>query len=101
MTTYNKLIRDKIPEHLESKGVSYKAHIAGDQEYHEKLHEKLREEMEEFLKDENQEEMADVFEVITAILALHGWSLEEIVAIQQQKRDEKGAFEQRIILDES
>ncbi|MEA3304638.1 MAG: nucleoside triphosphate pyrophosphohydrolase [Patescibacteria group bacterium] len=62
--TYNKLIRDKILEKLDSKNIQYSSYIAGDIEYKEKLDNKLQEEVDEFLKDQNIEELADILEVI-------------------------------------
>ncbi len=46
---YNKLVRDKIPEILEDSNVKYKFHVAGDDEYFEKLIAKISEEVGEFL----------------------------------------------------
>ena len=49
MTTYNKLVRDKILKILKKSGVKYKYHIAKDNtEYLTKLYEKLQEEIGEF-----------------------------------------------------
>jgi predicted house-cleaning noncanonical NTP pyrophosphatase (MazG superfamily) len=39
--------------------------------------------------------------VVTAILKERGWALEDIVALQRKKREERGGFERRLILEES
>lgn len=98
---YNKLVRDKIIEIIEAKGEQVSYHVAENEEYRQKLKEKLREEVEEFLVAETEEEMADIFEVITALLLLYGWNIEDILKIQKEKRDKRGGFDKRIILEES
>jgi predicted house-cleaning noncanonical NTP pyrophosphatase (MazG superfamily) len=101
MQTYNKLVRDKIPEHIQAKGQPVEYHVADDAEYEAKLCEKLKEEALEFVQSKEKEEMADIFEVITALLSLYGWELEDIVALQKEKREARGGFEKRLILEAS
>lgn len=101
MKTYDKLVRDKIIEIIEAQGGTALYHTADDQEYLEKLKEKLIEEAAEFRDAETLEEMADVFEVITALLAQQNWSLDDVIRVQKKKREERGGFEKRIILEQS
>jgi len=99
MKLYDKLIRDKIPEIINSKGKNYAIRIAGDMEYKNMLRRKLLEEAEEFQDEPCKEELADVLEVFYAILQAEGFSLDDIEKVRRKKADERGAFNKKIILE--
>ena len=78
MKIYNKLVRDKIPELIESDGKECATHILSEGEYIAALETKLDEEVAEYQTDKNLEEMADVLEVLRAICIARGYTLEEL-----------------------
>jgi len=98
---YNKLVRDRIPEIVKKNGESPITHTADDDEYWLKLKEKLREEAEEFAKDGNEEEMADILEVLRAIAEFKKVDMKQLERLRKKKADERGGFGKRIILDET
>lgn len=96
MTGYNKLVRDKIPDILDKKGIQYEKRIATAEEYRIELIKKLQEETQEFLEDKSIDELADVIEVVEALKKVPEY--ENVENVRIQKRQERGAFEERIIL---
>ncbi len=96
MVSYEKLVRDKIPEHLDAKGVTYERRTASEEEYRAELVKKLGEETNEFSEAGSVEELADVIEVIEALKKLPEY--ENVEDIRRIKREEKGGFEAKIIL---
>lgn len=99
---YNKLVRDNIPDIITSNKETPVTRILNEDEYKKALEEKLVEEQEEVLSSsgsERCEELADMVEVIRSMAKLEGMSLEEIVAIADDKKDKRGGFEGRIYLE--
>jgi len=96
MAEYNKLVRDKIPERLDAKGIPYEKRIADDAEYRSELIKKLLEEAQEFQEAGSVEELADVCEVVAALRELPEYST--LDAVQEEKREERGGFFGRVIL---
>lgn len=96
MEKYNKLVRDKIPEILDSKSISYEKRIASLDEYREELIKKLQEEVREFVEAKSAEELADILEVIDALSRLPEFS--NVLEFKTRKLTERGGFEKRIIL---
>ncbi len=99
MKIYNKLIRDKIPEIIQADGCEFDSHIADKKEYTNELEKKLLEEVCEYLKDKNIEELADVLEVLFALAENLGHTEEDLIAERNTKRDTRGGFKEKIILE--
>jgi len=96
---YDKLIRDKIPEIIENAGKEYEIYRADEQEYIEKLLLKVEEELAEFKEDPSIAEMADLFEVLDAVIDHYKFDKQEIKDYQEKKRKERGGFKRKLILD--
>ena len=97
---YNKLVRDRIPEIIEASGKRCVRSTLSDEEYLAKLDEKLNEELAEYQESKSMEELADLLEVIRAVAAARGSSIEEVEAIRRDKAAKRGGFEKKILLTE-
>ena len=98
--TYNKLVRDKIPENINSEpGRKSKYRILNDKEYLNELNKKVIEEANEFIEENSIEELGDLMEVINAIMQFKNYKTEELYKVIKEKTDKKGAFNNRIYLE--
>ena len=102
---FGKLVRDLIPEIIESRGEVAVTRVLNDQEYQRELYKKLREECEEVISstttDEVVEELADVYEVMQAILTLEGKSISDVEEVAYQKKKKRGGFQKKIYLEKT
>ncbi|NQV88797.1 MAG: nucleoside triphosphate pyrophosphohydrolase [Parcubacteria group bacterium] len=98
---HDKLVRDKLPEIIESHGDVAITHVADTGEYRDRLRAKLIEEVREYIESGETEELADIIEVIHSLTALDGTHREQLQLIQTKKHDERGGFEKRIVLDQT
>lgn len=100
--TYNKLVRDNIPGIIISKEETPVTRILNDEEYKKALEDKLYEEYEEVISaggSERCEELADMIEVLRSLAKLENRSLEEILSLAEEKRAERGGFDNRVFLE--
>ena len=102
MTTikYNKLVRDRIPEIIEASGRKCVCATLSDEAYLAMLDAKLNEELAEYQESKSMEELADLLEVIRAVAAARGSSIDEVEAIRRDKAAKRGGFEKKILLTE-
>lgn len=96
---YDKLVRDKIPEIIESTGKKAIYRTLSEAEYKEYLEKKLDEEVAEFHESKSIEELADIYEVMDALCAVHS-SYIRVRVEQENKYIERGGFAKRICLIE-
>ncbi|MFD2444096.1 phosphoribosyl-ATP pyrophosphohydrolase [Bacillus sp. CGMCC 1.16607] len=104
MPIYNKLVRDRIPDVIESTGKRFSTRILNDKEYITELKKKSFEELEEYVKTENNEdaieELADLLEIIHALAEVHGSSIEKVEEVRKVKEEKRGGFKEKIFLIE-
>ena len=97
---YNKLVRDRIPEIIKLSGRSCTIELLSDEDYLRMLEIKLDEELAEYHQDQSIEELADLLEVIRAVVIARGSSPEELERIRAEKAQKRGGFEKKILLKE-
>ena len=98
--TYNKLVRDKIPEQIDKeKGRKSYYRILNDKEYLEELNKKVLEEANEIIEENSIEELADLMEVINYIMQLKKYKMEDVKVAMKVKEEKKGAFNNKIFLE--
>ena len=98
MISYDKLVRDKIPQIIEASGKSCDVEIVSNEVALEYLYKKLNEEVNELLTDKNLDEVADVMEVLFAIANKYGYSEQDLLDKRNEKKNSRGGFEKNIVL---
>ena len=96
---YHKLVRDRIPEIIEQDGKKCICSILPEQDYIDMLDQKLNEELAEYQESKSMEELADLLEVIIAVSAARGSSIDEVERIRIRKKEKRGGFEKKILLE--
>lgn len=102
---YDKLVRDLIPATIKEDGKTPKTRVLKDDaEFLKHLNLKLVEEVQEYLAAEEEidvlEELADIAEVIQAILVARKLTGMQLEILRRQKADKRGTFTQRVLLEE-
>ena len=92
MKTYNKLVRDKIPEIIVAENKIPKTRILGDEEYKKELLRKLLEESNEVFEARNNEqdlskEIGDVLEVIDSVIKAFKLDKNQILNLKSKRKE--------------
>ena len=99
MGSYKKLVRDKIPEIIKKNNETPITRILNDEEYLKELNIKIQEELKEYLESGEVEELADLEEVLRAILDVKKVTYKEFEEIRNKKVEKRGAFKEKIYLE--
>ena len=99
MKIFNKLVRDKIPDIIKEKDNKIcTTEILDGDKYLEELNRKLQEELKEYLESGEVEELADLEEVLRAILKAKKVDYNNFEKIRKDKVEKRGAFDKKIFL---
>ena len=93
---FNKLVRDKIPEIIEENDEYSLTRTLNDKEYEKALYDKLLEEANEVInankKEETEEELADLLEVVRAIADFKNIDVSDVEKLRISKKKKRGGF---------
>jgi predicted house-cleaning noncanonical NTP pyrophosphatase (MazG superfamily) len=98
---YHKLVRDRIPEIIKEDGRNCETEIMSEEEYRQALRQKLVEEAQEAAEsrpDHLVTELADLYEIIDALMMTYDLDREAVLAEQSQRRTTRGGFDKRLRL---
>jgi len=95
---HDKAVRDRIPEIIQAAGKECAFEQVSEEVFLKLLQNKLKEEVAEYLAEPSLEELADIQEVLLAIVRLSGYSQEDLEAVRKEKAQRRGGFEKRLLL---
>lgn len=98
--TYNKAVRDRIPEIIRASGKECTVVQVSPGRWLELLTEKLSEELAEYQANPSLEELGDILEVMREIVRLRGETWEELERTRVEKAEKRGGFGERLVLGE-
>ncbi len=92
LIVYDKLVRDRIPEIIEADGKTCTVRTLSPEELLPRLRAKLDEEVREYRESGTMEELADIVEVVQALVEHSGSSWAEFEEMRARKREERGGL---------
>jgi predicted house-cleaning noncanonical NTP pyrophosphatase (MazG superfamily) len=96
--SYNKLVRDKIPQLIEESGRRYTSRILDEKEYFDALIDKVIEEIEEYRVSGLEEEIADVYEALDCLVEFKEYEPMHLDYLQLIRKEARGSFKERVLL---
>jgi predicted house-cleaning noncanonical NTP pyrophosphatase (MazG superfamily) len=94
----NILVRDRVPEWLESKGNIAVWTILDDAQFDKALRDSMNRFCQRFTRTADLESLCDLMDAIDAWLELKGVSAEALTRARQERRKRCGGFDRRLFL---
>jgi predicted house-cleaning noncanonical NTP pyrophosphatase (MazG superfamily) len=99
VTVYNRLVRDKMPEIIESMGNIAVYQTLDDQSFGQALLETIARSANQFAETTSIESLADLLDCIDAWLEVNGMSMEEVEKARAERVKRCGHFHNRTFLE--
>ncbi|MBA3239700.1 MAG: nucleoside triphosphate pyrophosphohydrolase [Acidobacteria bacterium] len=100
MSQLPKLVRDKVPDLIRGRGATPHTRLLDGDSFYLRLLDKLREEVSELELRPCAEELADVYEVLSALAFRLNIPLEEVEQERERKYRDRGGFQQGVLLED-
>lgn len=98
MVAYDQLVRDRVPDIITKAGKKVYLKTLSEEELGDALKQKLQVEVNEYTKSDRIEELADILEVVEALVQIHGEDMKTLESIKAQRRKKRGGFDKRLLL---
>lgn len=98
---HNKLVRDKIPEIIKSRGGNFETKTVSKEEISLLLKRKLIEESKEVYKSSHKSlmfELADVLQIVRSIVKTEGYQFKDLHSKLKEKAKSNGEYDKGIFL---
>ncbi|MCF8563490.1 nucleoside triphosphate pyrophosphohydrolase [Alicyclobacillus tolerans] len=99
VTTYNRLVRDRIPEIIEAMGNAVVWKELDNEGFSRALLDTVMRASQQFSETESLETLSDLFDAVDAWLELKGLSMEEVARARAEKRKRCGTYDGRRYLE--
>ena len=100
MKTYNKLVRDRIPEIIKRDGKKCSYREIDGYVFLKALDKKFLEEFKEFKKSRSIEELADIIEILYEYMIFFCFDDMEVESKRKEKFAKNGGFKNKIFLED-
>lgn len=96
--TYNKLVRDRVPEIFKNSGREVEYKILSDSQVLLALQDKLLEKAQKFAERPTEDEISEIFELMDTIIDKFQFEQMHIDYLKMRNREVKGGYTQNIYL---